>query len=134
MPPGTPQPRAVQEPAPPPVAPPEAAPQPHPTAVAEAPIGGLELATVTELWPAVVDAIRVDDDVLAMCLTEATPVDCAERSLVIAFHPDDTMRRRKADSARARQVVAEAELLERLKAEFDAEEILDDPDDPEGAA
>ena len=99
-----------------------------------------------------------------MCLTEARPVDCAERSLVIAFHPDDTMRRRKAESARARQVVAEAlrsltgvapqisveareldavvqeppgdpeaELLERLKAEFDAEEILDDPDQ-EGAA
>ncbi|HET8537086.1 MAG TPA: DNA polymerase III subunit gamma/tau [Solirubrobacteraceae bacterium] len=166
MPPGTPQPRAEEEPARAPVAPPEAAPQPRSTAVAEVPAGGLELATVTELWPAVVDAIRVDDDVLAMCLTEATPVDCAERSLVIAFHPDDTMRRRKADSARARQVVAEAlrnltgvapqisvearaidtavaeappadpeaELLERLKAEFDAEEILDDPDDPEGAA
>jgi hypothetical protein len=106
----------------------------------------------------------VDDDVLAMCLTEATPVDCADRSVVIAFHPDDTMRRRKADSVRARQVVAEAlknltgvapqisvearaidtavveppadpeaELLERLKAEFDAEEILDDPE-PEGAS
>ena len=129
-----------------------------------APTGGLELGVVAELWPALVDAVRVDDDVLAMCLTEARPVDCAERSLVIAFHPDDTMRRRKAESARARQVVAEAlrsltgvapqisveareldpaveeapadpeaELLERLKAEFDAEEILDDPDQ-EGAA
>ena len=161
----------VASPEPDPVASPEVAPQPQPqpeptaTAVADPPAAGLELATVTELWPAVVDAIRVDDDVLAMCLTEATPVDCAERSLVIAFHPDDTMRRRKADSVRARQVVAEAlrnltgvapqisiearaidtavaaappadpeaELLERLKAEFDAEEILDDPD-PEGAA
>jgi DNA polymerase III subunit gamma/tau len=158
-PPGTPQPRA-EEPTP------AAAPQPPAiaVAVAEPPAGGLELALVTELWPAVVDAVRADDDVLAMCLTEATPVDCAERSLVIAFHPDDTMRRRKAESARARQVVAEAlrnltgiapqitveareldiavaeapadpeaELLERLKAEFDAEEILDDPDQ-EGAA
>jgi DNA polymerase III subunit gamma/tau len=162
-------PEATEAPVPPPapaVAPPEAAPEPRAVAVAEAPAGGLELATVTELWPAVVDAIRADDDVLAMCLTEATPVDCADRSLVIAFHPDDTMRRRKADSVRARQVVAEAlrnltgvapqisvearaidtavaeappadpeaELLERLKAEFDAEEILDEPDEPEGAA
>jgi DNA polymerase III subunit gamma/tau len=161
--------RAPATPEPPPapaVAAPEAAPEPRAVAVAEVPAGGLELATVTELWPAVVDAIRADDDVLAMCLTEATPVDCAERSLVIAFHPDDTMRRRKADSARARQVVSEAlrhltgvaprisvearaidaavaeappadpeaELLERLKAEFDAEEILDEPDEPEGAA
>jgi DNA polymerase-3 subunit gamma/tau len=140
----------------------EAAPEPQRGSVAVA--DGLELQTVTELWPAVVDAVRVDDDVLAMCLTEATPVDCADRSLVIAFHPDDTMRRRKAESAHARQVVAEAlrgltgiapqisveareldtavaeppadpeaELLERLKAEFDAEEILDDPD-TEGAA
>jgi DNA polymerase III subunit gamma/tau len=158
---------ATPEPPPAPaVAAPEAAPEPRAIAVAEVPAGGLELATVTELWPAVVDAIRADDDVLAMCLTEATPVDCAERSLVIAFHPDDTMRRRKADSARARQVVSEAlrhltgvaprisvearaidaavaeappadpeaELLERLKAEFDAEEILDEPDEPEGAA
>jgi DNA polymerase III subunit gamma/tau len=160
-PPGTPQPRAEA-----PAAEPAPAPEPQPTAVAvvEPPAGGLELAVVSELWPAVVDAVRVDDDVLAMCLTEARPVDCAERSLVIAFHPDDTMRRRKAESARARQVVAEAlrsltgvapqisveareldpavveapadpeaELLERLKAEFDAEEILDDPDQ-EGAA
>jgi DNA polymerase III subunit gamma/tau len=162
-------PGTTEAPVPPPapaVAPPEAAPEPRAVAVAEAPAGGLELATVTELWPAVVDAIRADDDVLAMCLTEATPVDCADRSLVIAFHPDDTMRRRKADSVRARQVVAEAlrnltgvapqisvearaidtavaeappadpeaELLERLKAEFDAEEILDEPDEPEGAA
>jgi DNA polymerase III subunit gamma/tau len=160
-PPGTPQPRA-EAPAPEP----EAAPEPTAAvAVAAAPSGGLELGVVSELWPAVVDAVRVDDDVLAMCLTEARPVDCAERSLVIAFHPDDTMRRRKAESVRARQVVAEAlrsltgvapqisvearepdaaavveppadpeaELLERLKAEFDAEEILDDPDQ-EGAA
>jgi DNA polymerase III subunit gamma/tau len=162
VPPGTPQPRAEVEAAPAP----EPEPEPRAVAVAEAPAGRLELGMVTELWPAVVDAIRADDDVLAMCLTEATPVDCADRSLVIAFHPDDTMRRRKADSVRARQVVAEAlrnltgvapqvsveartidaavaeappadpeaELLERLKAEFDAEEILDDPDEPEGAA
>jgi DNA polymerase-3 subunit gamma/tau len=142
----------------------EAEPEPAAVAVADPPVGGLELGTVSELWPAVVDAVRADDDVLAMCLSEARPVDCAERSLVIAFHPDDTMRRRKAESVRARQVVAEAlrsltgvapqisveareldpavveapadpeaELLERLKAEFDAEEILDDPDQ-EGAA
>jgi DNA polymerase-3 subunit gamma/tau len=157
VPPNTPQPRA-EAPAPAP------APEPAAVAVADPPAGGLELGTVSELWPAVVDAVRADDDVLAMCLTEARPVDCAERSLVIAFHPDDTMRRRKAESVRARQVVAEAlrsltgvapqisveareldpavveapadpeaELLERLKAEFDAEEILDDPDQ-EGAA
>jgi DNA polymerase-3 subunit gamma/tau len=158
-PPGTPQPRTEA-----PAAVPEPVAQPAAVAVADPPAGGLELALVSELWPAVVDAVRADDDVLAMCLTEARPVDCAERSLVIAFHPDDTMRRRKAESARARQVVAEAlrsltgvapqisveareldtavveapadpeaELLERLKAEFDAEEILDDPD-TEGAA
>jgi hypothetical protein len=159
---GTPQPRA-EAPAPEPA--PAPAPEPTAVAVVAAPAGGLELGVVSELWPAVVDAVRVDDDVLAMCLTEARPVDCADRSLVIAFHPDDTMRRRKAESARARQVVAEAlrsltgvapqisveareldaamveeppgdpeaELLERLKAEFDAEEILDDPDQ-EGAA
>ena len=155
VPPNTPQPRA-EAPAP--------APEPAAVAVADPPVGGLELGTVSDLWPAVVDAVRADDDVLAMCLSEARPVDCADRSLVIAFHPDDTMRRRKAESVRARQVVAEAlrsltgvapqisveareldpavveapadpeaELLERLKAEFDAEEILDDPDQ-EGAA
>jgi DNA polymerase-3 subunit gamma/tau len=175
-PPGTPQPRAV--------APPEAAPQPQPqqhaqpaavvetttttVAVAEPPpVGALELGMVSELWPAVIEAVRADDDLLAMCLTEATPVGCTERSLVIAFRPGDTMRRRKAESARARQALAEAvrgltgvapqitvearelevapaaaetapadpeaDLIERLKAEFAAEEILDDPD-PEGAA
>src|SRR5439155_1235970 len=85
-PPGTPQPRAEA---------PAEAPAPEPesraVAVADRPAGGLELQAVTDLWPAVVDAVRVDDDVLAMCLSEATPVDCAGRSLVIAFHPDDTM-------------------------------------------
>src|SRR3954452_6102331 len=81
-PPGTPpQPRA-EAPAPEP----EPAPQPTAVAVAEPPVAGsLELSVVAELWPAVVDAVRVDDDVLAMCLTEARPVDCADRSLVIAF-------------------------------------------------
>jgi DNA polymerase-3 subunit gamma/tau len=166
-PPGTPSPRAAAAPAPEPE--PEAQPEPRPSAVAvaERPADGLELALITELWPAVVDAIRAEDDLLAMCLTEARPVGCAERSLVIAFRPEDTMRRRKAESAGGRQALAEAvrgltgvapqitvearepeappvaadapaadpeaELLERLKAEFDAEEILDDPD-PEGAA
>jgi DNA polymerase-3 subunit gamma/tau len=113
-PPATPQPRAV--------APPEAAPEPQSprvdtvavvettttVAVADPPAGGLELSLVTELWPAVIDAVRTDDDLLAMCLTEATPVGCADRSLVIAFRPEDTMRRRKAESARARQALAEA--------------------------
>jgi DNA polymerase-3 subunit gamma/tau len=161
-----------------PIAPPEAAPAPQPGAVAVVetttttvavaePAGALELGLVSELWPAIVDAVRADDDLLAMCLTEATPVDCAERRLVIAFRPEDTMRRRKAESVRARQALSEAvrgltgiapqisvearepeatpvpavappgnpeeDLLERLKAEFDAEEILDDPE-PEGAA
>jgi DNA polymerase III subunit gamma/tau len=168
-PPSAPEPRAAS-----PVSPPQAAPAPEPeepvaavaVAVAE-PVAALELDLVCELWPAVVDAVRADDDLLAMCLTEARPVGCAERSLVIAFRPQDTMRRRKAESPRARQALAEAvrgltgiapqitvearepesapvttiappgdpeaDLLERLKAEFDAEEILDDPD-PEGAA
>jgi DNA polymerase III subunit gamma/tau len=172
-PPSAPEPRAAS-----PVSPPQAAPasepEPEPeepvaavaVAVAE-PVAALELDLVCELWPAVVDAVRADDDLLAMCLTEARPVGCAERSLVIAFRPQDTMRRRKAESPRARQALAEAvrgltgiapqitvearepesapvttiappgdpeaDLLERLKAEFDAEEILDDPD-PEGAA
>ncbi|MDX6656061.1 MAG: polymerase subunit gamma/tau, partial [Solirubrobacteraceae bacterium] len=160
-----------------PIAPPEAAPAPQAgtvavvettttVAVAE-PAGALELGLMTELWPAIVDAVRADDDLLAMCLTEARPVECGERRLVIAFRPQDTMRHRKAESARARQALSEAvrgltgiapqisvearepeappvpvvappgnpeeDLLERLKAEFDAEEILDDPE-PEGAA
>ena len=98
-PPNTPQPRAEAAPA----EAPEPASQPTAVAVVEPPAGGLELAVVSELWPAVVDAVRVDDDVLAMCLTEARPVDCAERSLVIAFHPDDTCAAaRPSRPARAR--------------------------------
>src|SRR4051812_33740415 len=122
-PPGTPQPRAVAPPeaAPQPHAQPQPQPQPHvqPVAVVETttttvavaeppPAGELELGMLSELWPAVIEAVRADDDLLAMCLTEAAPVGCTERSIVIAFRPEDTMRRRKAESARARQALAEA--------------------------
>ena len=164
-----PQPRA--EPAPPTPAPtppsppstaqaPERAPEPTPTAIAVAdPRHEPDLDSVRTLWPAVLDAVRVDNGLLAACLAEAHPVEVRGREVVVAFAEHDTFNRKMADGREHRAAVDEAlrdlagsalrvvfelreleqaaevqppsedELVARFKTEFDAEEIV--PDDPQ---
>ena len=120
-------------------------------------------AAVRELWPAVVDAGRGDDNVLAVLPRRGAARSTAPSGELVDRLPrrrhvqrsarpsrarDAPGRRRGAaqprpgvapqmsvEAARARRGragaparLAEDELIERLKAEFDAEEILDDPD------
>jgi DNA polymerase-3 subunit gamma/tau len=152
-----PAPEAPQGSAPSPRAPtPSAALATAPTTPQPATIDG-----IAELWPAVLTAIRTDNQLLGAALSEARPVELRGGELVVAFSHEDAFNRRIADSHRPaleeavrsvsggplrvcfelREAPAEArapepppsddELVARFLAEFDAEEIVPDPDDHE---
>jgi DNA polymerase III subunit gamma/tau len=135
---------------------PEPAPQPTQGATATAVADAPDLDSVRSLWPAVLDAVRVDNGLLAACLAEAHPVEVRGREVVVAFAEHDTFNRRMADGREHRAAVDEAlrdlagsalrvvfelreleqtaavqppsedELVARFKTEFDAEEIVSD--------
>ena len=149
-------PATAQEPAPAPQ--PTAAATPTATAVVD-PTEEPDLDAVRTLWPAVLDAVRVDNGLLAACLAEAHPVEVRGREVVVAFAEHDTFNRKMADGREHRATVDDAlrdlagsalrvvfelreleeqsapqppsedELVARFKTEFDAEEIV--PDDPQ---
>jgi len=141
---------------------PEPAPEPIPTPTATAvvdPTDEPDLESVRTHRPAVLDAVRVDNGLLAACLAEAHPVEVRGREVVVAFAEHDTFNRKMADGREHRATVDDAlrdlagsalrvvfelreleqhsapqppsedELVARFKTEFDAEEIV--PDDPQ---
>ena len=116
-----------------------------------------ELSNVSELWPAVVDQIKEGNAMLAHVLAAARPVDVSEHELVVAFPVGSEFNKRKAEQDEHRRLVADTvrmlsgrqlvpryelrelevvapetlsddKLVQRFVEEFDAEEILDDPD------
>jgi DNA polymerase-3 subunit gamma/tau len=102
---------------PPPAAPPvAAAPEPEvepaaAVAVAEpvAPMGELDLAMVTELWPAVLQNLSENkQQLLAGCLAEARPIIVSGRDITLAFTPDCGFQKRKAEDPAARQLLTSA--------------------------
>jgi DNA polymerase-3 subunit gamma/tau len=135
------------------------APQPTPTATAVADAEP-DLDAVRTLWPAVLDAVRAGNGLLAACLAEAHPVEVRGSEVVVAFAEHDTFNRKMADGREHRATVDDAlrglagsslrvvfelreleersevkppsedELVARFKTEFDAEEIVPD-DDPQ---
>jgi DNA polymerase III subunit gamma/tau len=118
----------------------------------------LELDRLKTFWPAVLDAIREENAMVAALLTEAQPAELDSGRLVVAFPSDAEFSKKKAESNADRVeaalraltghavklecrlsgesrpesvMLSEEELLARLKAEFDAREVLDEPpDDP----
>jgi DNA polymerase-3 subunit gamma/tau len=124
--------------------------------------GGVELGQVVTLWPAVADAVREHNGMLAAALSAATPVALEAGRLTIAFPPDAAFVKKKAEQGR--DLVASAvrgmtgqslalsfelsdeakpapgpatldhdQLIERLRADFGAEEVFDDTEpDEEG--
>jgi DNA polymerase-3 subunit gamma/tau len=152
--------------------PPEPAPEPEP---APAPTNGhaepprphagepLELETVAACWPAVIDIVRQDNQLLAALLADAQPVSLAGEAVTIGFPADKSFSKRKAEQDDYRRATADAlrtvvgaslalryelldvtqlppaessglsqeELVRRLVEEFDAHEVLDDPDPEE---
>ncbi|HYH59161.1 MAG TPA: DNA polymerase III subunit gamma/tau [Thermoleophilaceae bacterium] len=129
-----------------------AAPAPAP----EEPEGALDVELVRGLWPAVLDAVRLENAMVAALLGEARPSALEAGELVVSFPEGAEFSRKKADSNRALlqtalrgltgralgvkfdlgappagegeqpPALSEEELLERLKAEFKAEEVFDD--------
>jgi DNA polymerase-3 subunit gamma/tau len=110
----------------------------------------------------VLDTLREDNQLLAVCLSDARPVSLEGRDLAIAFSESDAFMRRKAEDSANRTALAEAiraltglqarltfelrdpaaippapgaephpasedEWIARIKAEFDAEEIVPEP-------
>ncbi len=143
-------------PAPPPVpkaAGAVAAAAPAPTvAVAEQPAG--ELGSVVELWPAVMETIRSENDLLAAALEQGRPTPAGD-GLVIGFPASAAFFKRQAEKDERRAALTQAiravtgqrvtvtfelrddvvpedrtmsaeELVERFKDEFDAEEIFEE--------
>jgi DNA polymerase-3 subunit gamma/tau len=132
-------------------------------AVAEPPPG---LDGVRAVWPAVLDAVRSDNQLLGAVLSEARPVELRDGELVVAFADGQGFNRRMADGRANRALLEDAlrrlrgdgvrvcfelralddeaapapppptdeELVARFKAEFDAEEILPDPEPQSGDA
>ena len=123
-----------------------------------------DLDGVRAVWPAVLDAVRSDNQLLGAVLSEARPVELRGGELVVAFADGQGFNRRMADGRANRALLEDAlrrlhgdgvrvcfelralddeaaaapspptdeELVARFKAEFDAEEILPDPEPQSG--
>jgi DNA polymerase III subunit gamma/tau len=104
-----PAPAAPPEPAT--AAPPEpataAASEPTPAAPPE-PTGPPELATVTACWPAVIDLLSQDNQLLASSLAAARPVSLHNEALTLAFPTDKQFYLRKAEQDENRRATADA--------------------------
>jgi DNA polymerase-3 subunit gamma/tau len=94
---------AAPAPAAEPAAEPEPAPAPPP-----APAGELDLAGMRELWPAVVDAIRTENGLLAAALEKAQPVELDGGEATFAFAREESFFKGTAERDEHRQRVAEA--------------------------
>jgi DNA polymerase III subunit gamma/tau len=135
----------------------DAAPLPDPTLTGE--VEPLDIERVSILWPAVADAIREQNGMVAALLAEAVPTELDGGRLTIQFPADAAFSKKKAEANRelvtgalrslgghALAVVFELgeeredeapatltadELADRLMRDFDAEEVFDGGDQPE---
>ncbi len=128
-----------------------ASPAPDP-APSPAPAGPMDLDGVRSLWPAVLDALRDDLPLVAAALDDVQLFDGPDGELLIAFATTDRFQRATAEKSANRQAIAETiravtgaspplrfesrdlevveeeaggeeDVLDRLKQEFNAEEI-----------
>jgi DNA polymerase-3 subunit gamma/tau len=127
-------------------------PQPEP---APQPVGSIELGRIVSLWPAIAEAVGEENGMLGAALSAATPLDVADDRLTIAFPADAAFVKKKAEKGRdlvanaVRGMTGQPltlvfelsdavapppgpatldhdQLIERLRAEFGAEEVFDD--------
>ena len=78
-------------------------PVPAPAASPVATLDGL-----TSVWPAVLDAVCADNQLLGAALSEARPVELHDDELVVAFAEGDAFNRRIADTPEHRATVEQA--------------------------
>jgi DNA polymerase-3 subunit gamma/tau len=122
------------------------------------PVGSIELEQIIGLWPAVADAIAEDREVLGHAIATAAPVSLEGDRLTIAFPPGASFVKKKAEQGRdlvanaVRGMTGHSlalafelsdtalpaagpatldhdQLIERLREEFAAEEVFDEPDE-----
>ena len=117
----------------------------------------LDLGQVEAVWPAVAEAVAEENGMLGAALAAAKPLAVEADRVTVAFPPDAAFVRKKAESNReliqralrgltgrpaglafelsdraaavGPAALGEAELIERLRAEFGAEEIFEDDDE-----
>jgi DNA polymerase-3 subunit gamma/tau len=126
----------------------DAEPEPAPQA-----LGALDLEQLQAIWPAVAEAVAEENGMLGAALGAARPLALEGDSLVVAFPPDAAFVKKKAEANRelvqralrglsgqslsvayelredgeagGPALMGEEELIERLRAEFAAEEVFD---------
>ena len=86
----------------------EAPAPPSREARAPQPAPALALETAVASWPAVVEEVKVANQMLAALLADAVPVAVAERALTLAFPAGADFLKRKAEQDDYRRVAAEA--------------------------
>jgi DNA polymerase-3 subunit gamma/tau len=96
-----------------PPAEPQAAPPAAPVTTADgdatsAPAGPPELTTVAACWPAVIDLLGQENQMLAYALADARPIALRDRDLTIAFPLDKAFHKRKAEQDDYRRATTEA--------------------------
>ncbi len=121
-------------------------------------VGSIELGQIVSLWPAVADAVGEENGMLGAALSAATPLHLDAERLTIAFPADAAFVKKKAEKGRdlvanaVRGMTGQPltlvfelsdsvapppgpatldhdELIERLRAEFAAEEVFEEPDE-----
>ena len=127
-------------------------------AVQPQPVGSIELGQIISLWPAVAEAVGEENGMLSAALSAATPTALEADRLTIAFPADAAFVKKKAEQGRdivagavrgmtGRSLALDFELseavtppagaatldhdqlIERLREEFAAEEVFDEPDE-----
>ena len=118
------------------------------------PVGALELEQLQAVWPAVAEAVTEENTMLGAALGAARPVTVEADRLTVAFPADAAFVKKKAEANRelvqralrgltgkslslayelredappgGPSLLGEEELIERLRAEFAAEEVFDE--------
>jgi DNA polymerase III subunit gamma/tau len=108
-----PAPQAEADAPPPPSARADAGPPPAPHKPAAAPAaappnGEPELDTVAACWPAVIDVVRQENQMLAALLADARPVALHNQDVTVAFPSGKAFLKRKAEQDDYRRATAEA--------------------------
>jgi DNA polymerase-3 subunit gamma/tau len=122
------------------------------------PVGAIDLDQIVTLWPAIGQAVGEQNGMLGAALSAAAPTAVDGDRLTIAFPPDAAFVKKKAEQGRELVATAvrgmtgqplslafelsddvappagpatldHAELIERLRAEFGAEEVFDEHDE-----
>jgi len=120
------------------------------------PVGAVELDQIVTLWPAVAEAVAEENGMLSAALSAATPTAVEDDLLTVSFPADAAFVKKKAEQCRdlvsnaVRGITGQSlalafelgaapaagpatldhdQLIERLRTEFGAEEVFEDPDE-----